>query len=72
VQGILEHGTHTFHVRLWVEAREVEGGAVRMPGRVEYLRTGRTGAVKDGAELLRFIEECLDEAGVPAREGWGA
>lgn len=70
MQGILEHGTHTFHVRLWVEAREVAGEAVRVPGQVEYLKTGRTRAVRDGAELVRFIAECLDEAGVPPRDGW--
>ena len=70
MQGILEHGTHTFHVRLWVEAREVPGETVRVPGTVEYLRTGRSRAVKTGAELVAFIEECLDEAGVPPREGW--
>lgn len=72
MQGILEHGTHTFHVRLWVEAREVAGEPVRVPGQVENLRTGRTAAVKNGAELVAFIEACLDEAGVPPREGWGA
>jgi hypothetical protein len=72
VQGILEYGTHAFHVRLWVEAREVADAPVRVPARVEYLRTGRTRAVKDGRELLSFIDECLDEAGVPPREGWRA
>jgi hypothetical protein len=70
VQGVLKYGTHTFRVRLWVEEREIAGQPVRVPGEVEYLRTGRTKAVKDGRELLSFIEECLDDAGVPAREGW--
>lgn len=72
MQGILDHGTHAFHVRLWVEAREVAGETIRVPAQVEYLRTGRTRAVKDGRELITFISECLDEAGVPPREGWDA
>ena len=70
MQGILEYGTHAFHLRLWVEEREVAGEQVRVPGQVEYLRTGRTKAVKNGRELLTFIDECLTEAGVPPREGW--
>lgn len=70
MRGILEYGSHTFHVRLWVEEREIAGEAVRVPGQVQYLRTGVTRAVKDGRELLSFIEECLDDAGVPPRDGW--
>ena len=70
MQGILELGTHTFLVRLWVETREVAGEPVRVPGQVEHLRSGRSRAVKNGRELLAFVDECLDEAGVPPREGW--
>jgi len=70
VQGILDHGTHTFLVSLWVETREVADQPVRVPGQVKHLRTGRERAVKDGRELLSFIDERLDEAGVPPREGW--
>lgn len=70
MQGILDYGTHAFHVRIWVESREVAGEPVRVPGQVEHLRSGRTRAVRNGRELLSFIDECLDEAGVPPREEW--
>jgi hypothetical protein len=68
LEGILDHGSHTFLVRFWIEPREIAGAPVRMPAHVEYLRTGESRDVLGVAEMIRFIDECLDEAGVPPRE----
>lgn len=68
MEGILEYGSHTFLVRFWVEPREIEGAGVRTPAHVEYLRTGESRDVPGMSELAQFIDECLDAAGVPARE----
>lgn len=68
----VDTGTHLFLVRLWVEPREVVGEPVRVPGEVKQLATGRTRAFTSGAELLGFLDDCLDEAGVQPRTGFAS
>ncbi len=68
MEGILDYGSHTFLIRFWVEPREIEDAGVCTPAHVEYLRTGESRDVPDMTDLVRFIDECLDAAGVPARE----
>ncbi len=72
MQGVLEYGTQSFLVRFVVVSREVAGEPHRVPAQVEHLNSGRSRGVKTGGELIAFIDECLDAAGLPPREGWEA
>lgn len=70
MQGILEYGTQTFLVRFWVEPREVAGEPARVPARVEHVGTGRAAGATTPGELIAFIGECLESAGVPVTDAW--
>jgi hypothetical protein len=62
-------GRHTFILRVWSEAREIEGAVPIWRGVIENVITGERQYFQDLEEISRFVAPYLKEMGVELKKG---
>jgi hypothetical protein len=60
---LFERNTNVFIIRIWCEAREIEGATPEWRGIIEHVPTGQRRYFKDPTEILDFLLPYLQEMG---------
>jgi len=61
--------TQVFIVRLWCEAREIEGAKPVLRGTVEHVSSGERCSVKDLSGVLAFLQPRVEAMNVELEHG---
>ncbi len=61
--------SHSFILRLWAEAREIEGAPPSWRGLIEHVQTGAHRYFRDLEDIPAFIRPYLEEGGSQSPPG---
>lgn len=60
-----ETESEIFMLRIWAEPREIIGQHSVYRGRIEHVRSSRSRYIRNLAQVMEFVDECLAHTDLP-------